>query len=250
MKYQTWTSLLLIIAIYRGIPAVAAESSASVGLDEKPVTGKWKGSFTPTSRLGTLQAKVDVTRQASASSENLSGLWKGNFDKIGPSGRVTHAPFYFNLQQDGTKLSGTAGPTKEEQLKITNGRTEGRKILFEAPHDPSGPMIKFNLERVNDHLQGTASMDEKQGKVPSRSFRASLTQREHKVSGEISFEGDRPLLIKEGKREQDKIIISTDTDGLIITFDLRLANDHMQGDAKLEHDGHLIKAKVEFSREK
>ena len=74
-----------------------------------------------------------------------------------------------------------------------------------------------------------------------------MSQRGDQISGEVGFEGDRPLLIKEGKREQDKVTVSADTDGLAIIFDLRLANDRMQGDARLEHDGHLTKAKVELN---
>ena len=249
MKYQTCTFVLVTITILRAISAAAADSAAPARLDEQALAGKWQGSFTPTSRLGTLQARVDLTRQASSSSGNLSGLWKGRFDKVGPSGRVTPAPFYITLQQEGTKLSGTAGPAKEEQVKIVNGRTNGAKILFEAPHDPSGPEMKFDLKLVNDHLEGTVRLDEKEEKVPSRPLWASLTQRGDKISGEIGFQGDRPLVVKEGIRKRDKVAISTDTDGLIIEFDLRLANDRMRGEARLEHDGHLIKAKVELRHE-
>jgi len=235
------------MTILRAISRDASDSAASAHPDKTTVTGKWEGSLTPTSRLGTLQAKVDLTRQVPAVSSNLSGLWKGHFDKIGPSGRVTPAPFYITLEQDGTKLSGRAGPASNEQVAIVNGRVDRGKILFEAPHPPSGPNIKFDLRLVKDQLRGTARMDEKEEKVPSRLLRASLTQRGDQISGEVGFEGDRPLLIKEGKREQDKVTVSADTDGLAIVFDLRLANDRMQGDARLEHDGHLIKAKVELN---
>src|ERR1700741_301764 len=81
-------------------------SSQSPG--KNSVTGEWEGSFTPTSRLGALRARVDLTRDGgpitqgqakSVAGVDLTGVWNGAFDKIGPSGRVTHSPFHMSLRQ-------------------------------------------------------------------------------------------------------------------------------------------------------
>jgi hypothetical protein len=222
------------------------------------VTGKWEGSFTPSSRLGALRAKVDLMQEGgpgtqgqarSAAEVNLTGVWKGAFDKIGPSGRVTHAPFYLNLRREGTRLSGTVGPSEAEQVEIINGTVDDGKILFEAPHPPAGPNIKFDLKLDDHHLQGVATMEPKEERIQGRPIHANFAQHGDEITGNIRFEEDQPVGVQKGKFEKNKILIEAASDNVIINLKLNLVNDSIKGDATLEHDGHLISAKVNFKRQ-
>jgi len=80
-------------------------------------------------------------------------------------------------------LSGTAGPSETEQVEILNGRIDGLKILLEAPHDPGGPIIKFDLRLADGHMKGDAAMEPRPERVPSRDLHATFVQRGEAVFG-------------------------------------------------------------------
>ena len=229
--------------------ARAAATAATSSENTDSLTGKWRGSFAPTSRMGVLQAKVNLTPEKMAQAVSITGIWKGSFDKVGPSGRVTPAPFSLNIRKDGARLTGMAGPSPQEQVPISNGRVEGDKIMLEAPHPPVGPNMKFDLSLTNGHLQGTARMEERPEKVPSRPLRAVLVQSGDEISGQVGFQADQRFAIKHGRREKDKILLETDEDGLLVNYVLHVMSGRLEGEAKMEHDGHLITAKVTLEPE-
>jgi hypothetical protein len=181
---------------------------------------------------------------------NLTGVWKGAFDKIGPSGRVTHAPFYMSLRQEGARLSGTVGPSEAEQVEITNGRLDGGNILFEAPHPPAGPNIKFDLMLADHHIQGSAAMEPKEERIPGHPMHANFVQQGSEITGNIRFGQDQPVGVQKGKLEKNKILLEAANDNVIISLELTLVNDSIKGAATEEHDGHLITAKVDLNRQR
>ena len=256
-------SMLAIGALLAGALVIPTGiSSQSPG--KNSVTGEWEGSFTPSSRLGALRAKVDLTRdggpvaqgQATSLAEaNLTGVWNGAFDKIGPSGRVTPSPFHMSLRQEGTRLTGTVGPSEVEQVEIMNGRVEEEKIFFEAPHPPDGPNIQFSLELTDHHIHGTATLAPKEERIQGRPMHASFVQHGSEITGNIRLGQDQPVGIQKGKLDKNKILVeAADADvminaDVIINLELTLVNDSIKGDATLEHDGHLIRAKVDLKRQ-
>ena len=59
---------------------------------------------------------------------DVSGTWSGRLD-LGRKGKG--GPFLLTLKQSGHTLSGTGGPSNDEQQPIQNTRMEGGKITFE-----------------------------------------------------------------------------------------------------------------------
>jgi hypothetical protein len=87
---------------------------------------------------------------------DASGKWSGTFttDEGAPS------TGYAVIKQAGTEITGTAGPTADEQLPIANGKIDGDKVTFEVSH-PSGMTLKMSLVLDGDTLKGdvTASRE-------------------------------------------------------------------------------------------
>lgn len=85
---------------------------------------------------------------AIALSADATGTWKGQFT---PSDREP-GPALLILKQDGTGLTGTAGPNEEEQRPIQNGKVEEGKLIFELP---AGELVmKFHLTLDGDEIKG------------------------------------------------------------------------------------------------
>jgi len=57
------------------------------------------------------------------------------------------------LKQQGTTLTGTAGPDVSEQLPISNGKAEGETLTFEVVREGGGTM-KFTLKQTGDEISG------------------------------------------------------------------------------------------------
>jgi len=59
---------------------------------------------------------------------DATGTWTGAFT---PDGQEA-GPAHLMLKQEGTKLTGTAGPHAGEQLEIQNGKAEDGNLTFEV----------------------------------------------------------------------------------------------------------------------
>jgi hypothetical protein len=80
---------------------------------------------------------------------DATGKWSGTFTRDGgdqSTGLVV-------LKQTGTEITGTAGPTLDEQLPIANGKVEGDKVTFEIS-SPNGMSLKMSLVLDGDTLKG------------------------------------------------------------------------------------------------
>src|SRR5215469_5413900 len=93
---------------------------------------------------------------------DVSGKWSGSLnDKAGHS-----FPWYLNLAQDGNKLSGKMGPTKEEdQRSIVDGTVNGTTLHFRVPGgDGSGTeFVTVDLELKEGELAGTLQGKDRKG---------------------------------------------------------------------------------------
>jgi len=72
----------------------------------------------------------------------LSGDWTGK-TKLTIDGKVEEDTVYLSLKQTVNIVTGTAGPTLEQQSPIRNGKVEGNRIILEVPV-PNG-VFKFDL---------------------------------------------------------------------------------------------------------
>jgi hypothetical protein len=87
---------------------------------------------------------------------DLTGKWSGKFT-ITLDGETRDDMAFMDLKQNGTELTGTAGPSPDRQWAIQKGKVEGNKITFEVQTDE--PLIKFDLTLVDGHLKGEANAE-------------------------------------------------------------------------------------------
>ncbi len=89
---------------------------------------------------------------ATSLAADSTGKWSGTIQV--PDRTV---PAYLVLKQEGTTLTGTAGPSAENQNPIRNGKVEDGKLSFEAP--AGNATMKFVLEQKGDELAGDVTRD-------------------------------------------------------------------------------------------
>jgi uncharacterized protein (TIGR03435 family) len=83
---------------------------------------------------------------ASLASLLVCGIAAGATDV---SGKWSGAPFYFIFKQDGSKLSGSGGPSEKEQIvSFDNGVVEGDRITFQAGS------LQVDLRVMGDEIRG------------------------------------------------------------------------------------------------
>ncbi len=85
--------------------------------------------------------------------EDFTGKWSGAFLLTSPEQKDDVV--LLDLKQKGTELTGTAGPSTEEQWPL-KGTVDGNKLAFEVQHGGGGPAIKFALTFADGHLKGDA----------------------------------------------------------------------------------------------
>lgn len=68
-----------------------------------------------------------------------SGKWSGTSPQMGK--------VYAVLQQDGAKLTGSAGPSESRQLPITTGRAEGDHLTFDVKIGGRNDALRSHRER-------------------------------------------------------------------------------------------------------
>jgi hypothetical protein len=87
---------------------------------------------------------------------DASGRWAGKF-KDADSGK--EAPVFAVLKQDGSRLTGTAGPSEPHQMAITSGKVEGDHLAFEVVLG-GGATMSFDLTRSGPGLEGSMKLVE------------------------------------------------------------------------------------------
>ena len=94
---------------------------------------------------GVALADVDVT-----------GKWSGTFNATNPNGETKESTALLVLKQSGTDITGTVGPSEDEQFAIQKGKIDGDKITLEVDHD--GHTMTFDLVLAADRITGEAHM--------------------------------------------------------------------------------------------
>ena len=84
---------------------------------------------------------------------DATGTWTGTLTVNGEE----PGPAHLVLKQEGTKLTGTAGPQVDQQHEIAAGKAEEGKITFELPHD--GGTMKFVLRQEGDEIKGDVTAE-------------------------------------------------------------------------------------------
>ena len=94
-----------------------------------------------------------------ASADDLSGTWTGSFNSVGPDGQAHDSAIHMVLKQTGTALTGTAGPSENQQWTLVDGKIDGDKVTFGVQAE-QGPVLKFALTLAQGHLKGEASAEQ------------------------------------------------------------------------------------------
>jgi hypothetical protein len=87
---------------------------------------------------------------------DVTGKWSGSFNMTGPNGETKDGTALLMLKQSGTDITGTVGPSEDEQFAIQKGKIEGDKITLEADH--GGHTMKIDLVLAADRITGEAQM--------------------------------------------------------------------------------------------
>jgi autotransporter translocation and assembly factor TamB len=87
---------------------------------------------------------------------DVTGKWSGSFNSSGPNGETKETGAVLMLKQNGADITGTVGPTEDDQFPIQKGKIEGDKITLEADHD--GHLMTFNLVLASGRITGEAQM--------------------------------------------------------------------------------------------
>ena len=77
-----------------------------------------------------------------------------------------------------------------------------------------------------------------------------LKQSGTELTGTAGPGADQQWPLLKGKVDGNKVTFEVQTDGPLLKFELTLADGHLKGDAKAEHDGHTMKAAVDVQRQK
>ena len=90
--------------------------------------------------------------------EDFSGKWSGTFSGVASDGTQVDENIYAVLVHKGAELTGTAGPSAEQQWKIEKGKVDGNKMSFEVVGgDGGGIAAKLSLAFADGHLKGEFS---------------------------------------------------------------------------------------------
>ena len=94
---------------------------------------------------------------AAPAGTDLTGKWTGTFNVQGPDGaQLEQGEIVMHLKQAGAALSGTIGPSEEEQLPIIQGKADGDKVTIEVKREQT--VVKVELTLTGDRLKGGATI--------------------------------------------------------------------------------------------
>lgn len=103
---------------------------------------------------------ITLASALTAMAADATGTWTG--DLISQrDGEERKSSAHLVLKQDGTQITGTAGPGVDEQHPILKGKIEGSKLTFEVERE--GGVISFVLTQEGDEIKGDITMQRDSG---------------------------------------------------------------------------------------
>ena len=87
-----------------------------------------------------------------------------------------------------------------------------------------------------------------EGETRDETALLNLKQTGNELTGTGGPNADRQWPIQNGKVEGNKFTFDVQSDGPLIKFALTLADGHLKGEAKAEHEGRSMKAAVDLQR--
>jgi len=97
-----------------------------------------------------------ILAAAGVSAADFSGKWVGTLERLnGSPAGVRSDDHFLTLHQEGAVVTGTAGPKRDVQWEIANGRAEGSKVTFEVSAPGGKLVLLYSLDVTDDGLVGT-----------------------------------------------------------------------------------------------
>jgi hypothetical protein len=91
---------------------------------------------------------------------DVTGKWSGAAESAAPGGE--RHTLFFTLKTDGTAVTGTGGPTEEEQHPVQDGSVTGHGLKFQVPAGKG--VLHFTLtEKSGDEITGEVRMKTHEG---------------------------------------------------------------------------------------
>ncbi len=87
---------------------------------------------------------------------DVTGRWTGKLTVKSPEGEERQHSAVMVFKQQGTALTGTAGP-EEDQKPISKGKVDGDAVQFELERD--GGVMRFSLKQQGDELSGEVTRE-------------------------------------------------------------------------------------------
>jgi hypothetical protein len=109
--------------------------------------------------MKTLLCLVALTAltMAAPADVNVSGKWTGTLNTTQPDGAANESSAFLVLKQEGTAITGSAGPNENEQHPIKKGTVAGDKITLEI-EPRENQTIRVELVLAGDRLKGDVIM--------------------------------------------------------------------------------------------
>lgn len=88
---------------------------------------------------------------------DATGKWTGTLVVSTPEGEKQDRTAHLILKQEGSVVTGTAGPNADEQHPIEKGRWEDGHLTFEIAGEDS--VMKFSLKQDGDEIKGDVARE-------------------------------------------------------------------------------------------
>jgi hypothetical protein len=104
-----------------------------------------------------------ILSAASLFAAEVTGKWRGSLEFTNDNGEPRKGSAFLDLKQEGTTVTGTAGPNESESHQLRNGRFENNKLTFTVATDEANMKAELLLE--SDELKGQVTRDDGSGRV-------------------------------------------------------------------------------------
>ena len=115
----------------------------------------WELVFLSAAAFSVFLCFLPMALWGQGSPANVEGTWTGSFDITSPDGQIQHDTALIILKQQGSNLSGSAGPNENRQTEISDGKVDGEEVRFSLLMGPGDSLgVKLRLE--GGRLKGEA----------------------------------------------------------------------------------------------
>jgi hypothetical protein len=104
-----------------------------------------------------------ILSAASLVAADVTGKWRGSLEFTNDNGESRKGSAFLDLKQEGSAVTGTAGPNETESHQLRNGKFENNKLTFTVAADEA--MMKAELTLEGDELKGQVTRDGGGGRV-------------------------------------------------------------------------------------